>query len=95
MNEDGSYNGRYERVVPDKQITNFERRYAAMHDTGMMTKASTIKVVESATGHAETYIVQTARDEPGDTLFRGDSGREWVPPLCAAYKGDGDHLLTA
>lgn len=100
MNEDGSDNGRYERVVPENQISKFDRRYASMHDTGMMTKPSTIKVVESVTGRAETYIVQTAREERGDTVFveiGDESGfyRFALPPKVTAVISSQRDALTA
>jgi len=98
--EEGSYNGRYERPVQDNQIGKFDRRYAAMHDTGMMTKPSTIKVVEPLTGRTETYIVQTARDERGDTVFVevGDETgfhRFALPPRVTATISAQRDALTA
>lgn len=53
----------------DHTISKYDRLYASSKDAAMMTKPSTIKIVESMTGRSETFIVQTARHEDGDRIF--------------------------
>lgn len=53
----------------DNSISKYDRLYGSSKQVGMMTKPSTIKLVESVTGRSETFIVQTARHEDGDRIF--------------------------
>lgn len=57
-------------------IHKYDRIYKSMLDISrvpggacMTSKPSTVQYVEEVTGRAETYIVETIRDEKGDRLF--------------------------
>lgn len=53
-------------------ISKYDRIYASVRDIGVTSKPSTIvQQLEgsSVSGRAETYIVETIRDEKGDHLF--------------------------
>jgi hypothetical protein len=53
----------------DRTISKYDRLYGSSKMVGMSTRASTIQNVESVTGRAETFIVQTFRHEDGDRIF--------------------------
>jgi hypothetical protein len=52
-------------------ISKYDLSYGAMRDSNalMTPKPSTIKYVQPFSGKTETFIVQTARTEKGDTIF--------------------------
>lgn len=51
-------------------ISKYDRLYGGMVDVSLVTKPSTVKAVQSITGKAETFVVQTARhEEYGDYIF--------------------------
>jgi hypothetical protein len=60
---------RIAQVDQDNTISKYDRLYGSSKQAAMMTKPSTIKVIESVTGRSETFIVQTARHEDGDRIF--------------------------
>jgi hypothetical protein len=84
------------------QKTNeYDRLYAAMKDgNALMTKPSTIKYVEKMTGSTKTYIIQTAREEAGDTVFveqidRDGTVRLYMPAkVTNAVASQRDSLTT-
>lgn len=49
-------------------INKYDREYGNMRDVGVTSKPVTVQYVDSV-GRAETYIVETIRDEKGDHLF--------------------------
>jgi hypothetical protein len=55
----------------DHQISKYDRLYSSLHDVSKLyTKPSTVKTVQSLTGQAETFIVETVRhEERGDFIF--------------------------
>jgi hypothetical protein len=54
----------------DNQIHKYDRMYGNLIDVSISTKPSTVKVVQTLTGRAETFIVQTVRHaENGDYIF--------------------------
>lgn len=53
----------------DHSISKYDRLYGSSKMVGMSTKQSTVSNVESVTGRAETFIVQTFRHEDGDRIF--------------------------
>lgn len=54
----------------DNTVAKYDRTRGALEGVAQFTKPSTIKAVEVVTGKAETFIVETARqDEIGDTVF--------------------------
>jgi hypothetical protein len=53
----------------DQTINKYDRLYGSVMDVGLSTKPSTIRTVESLTGKAESFIVQTVRTEEGDYTF--------------------------
>jgi len=55
--------------MDEQTISKYDRLYSGMKEVGLMTKPSTIKVVQALTGRAETFIIQTGRDERGDYIF--------------------------
>lgn len=75
--------------MPDETINKYDRLYGRLHDVSLLTKPSTIKIVESITGRAETFVIQTARHhDNGDYIFlerMDESGvvRIAVPPKVA------------
>lgn len=54
----------------DNQINKYDRMYGNLIDVSLSTKPSTVKVVQTLTGRAETFIIQTVRhEENGDYIF--------------------------
>jgi hypothetical protein len=51
-------------------VSKFDRIRGGLHNVALFTKPSTIQNVQSITGRAETFIVETARfEDQGDTIF--------------------------
>jgi hypothetical protein len=51
-------------------INSYNRLYSALHDVSLVTKPSTVKIVQPLTGQAQTFVIQTARHrENGDYVF--------------------------
>jgi hypothetical protein len=50
-------------------VDRYDRIYAAMHDIALITKPTTIQLIQPLTGKAETFVIQTARHEDGDYIF--------------------------
>jgi hypothetical protein len=51
-------------------VSKFDRIRGGLHNVAIFTKPSTIQNVQSITGRAETFIVETARfEDQGDTIF--------------------------
>jgi hypothetical protein len=55
----------------DHQISKYDRLRGSLHDTGLFTRQSTIRNLDKVTGRAETFVVETARDDErgGDFIF--------------------------
>jgi hypothetical protein len=55
----------------DHQIEKYDRLRGSLHDTGLFTKQSTIRNLDKVTGRAETFCVETCRDDErgGDFIF--------------------------
>jgi len=82
-------------------INKYDRLYGALHDVALFTKPSTIKTVQSLTGRAETFVIQTCRhEENGDYIFidcMDENGvlRLALPPKVAnAIAAQRDSLTT-
>jgi hypothetical protein len=53
-----------------KKLNKFDKAVGGLLDgNNLRTKPTTIEVVEKWTGEAETFIVQTVRDEDGDSII--------------------------
>lgn len=54
-----------------KTISKYDRLRGSMQDVAMFTKQSTVRNVQTLTGQAETYVVETCRYEElgGDFIF--------------------------
>jgi hypothetical protein len=50
-------------------ISKYDKCYGGVIDIGLATKPTTIEVVQSVTGRAESFIIQRVRTEHGDYLF--------------------------
>lgn len=54
----------------DHTISKYDRLRGSMHDVAMFTKPSTIKNVQTLTGRAETFVIETCRyEDRGDYIF--------------------------
>jgi hypothetical protein len=55
----------------DHTISKYDRLYSSLHDVSkLFTKPSTVKTVQSLTGHSETFVIETVRhEERGDFIF--------------------------
>jgi hypothetical protein len=57
-------------MINDNTVSKYDRIRGGLEGVALFTRASTVKHVETLTGRAETFIVETARhDELGDTVF--------------------------
>ena len=81
-------------------IDKYDRLYGAMHDVALLTKPSTVKLVQPLTGKTETFVIQTARHEDsGDYIFleRMDENgvtRVAIPPKVANLIASQRESLT-
>ena len=54
----------------DKTVAKYDRIRGGLDGVALFTKPSTVRNVESITGKAETFVIETARhEELGDTIF--------------------------
>jgi hypothetical protein len=85
----------------DHQIGKYDRQRGALEGVARFTKPSTVKTVETITGRAETFIVESARhDELGTFVFieaLDESGviRLALPPRVVAAITRQQDALTA
>ena len=84
----------------DNQISKYDRLYGSLIDVYLHTKPTTVKVVQTITGQAETYIIQTVRHEiDGDYIFveRADENglvRVVLPPKVSNALASQREALT-
>jgi hypothetical protein len=56
--------------MSDNTISKYDRLYGGILDVSLTTKPSTVKNVQTLTGRAETFVVQSCRHEDfGDYIF--------------------------
>ena len=64
---------RYDRDRRDRNegniVSKYDRIRGGLHGVALFTKPTTIRIVQAITGQAETFVVETARHEFGDTIF--------------------------
>jgi hypothetical protein len=53
----------------DNTISRYDRTRGNLEGVALFTKPTTCRSVETLTGKAVTYLVETARLEDGDTIF--------------------------
>lgn len=53
----------------NNSISKYDRRRGGLQDVAMFTRPSTIKNVETMSGRAETFVVESCRYEDGDYIF--------------------------
>jgi len=87
--------------MPDEyQISKYDRIRGGLHGVALFTKPSTIKNVQSITGEAETFVIETARHEEGDFVFiemmdKNGVVRIVLPPKAANAVANQRESLTA
>jgi hypothetical protein len=85
----------------DYTISKFDRAYSGLIDgNAVMTRATTIEYVQKVTGEAETFIVQTVRNEDGDNIVlkfvdKDGNKRLILPPKVANLIASQRDSLTA
>jgi len=74
--------------MPDyTTISKYDRIRGQMQDVALFTKPSTIRNVETLTGKAETFVVETCRHaELGDYIFVECVDESGVVRLCCPPK---------
>jgi hypothetical protein len=87
--------------MEDYTISKFDRAYSGLIDgNAVMTRATTIEYVQKVTGEAETFILQTVRNEDGDNIIlkfvdKDGNKRLILPPrVCAAIASQRDSLTS-
>jgi hypothetical protein len=87
--------------MSDNTISKYDRIRGGLDGVALFTKPSTIRNIQSITGKAETFVVETARHEDlGDTIFVecvDETGviRLALPPKVAnVIAGQRDSLTT-
>lgn len=71
----------------DNSIKKYDRIRGGMEGVALFTKPSTIRNVETITGRAETFVVETARHaELGDYIFVECVDEDGVVRLCLPPK---------
>lgn len=71
----------------DNTISKYDRIRGGLHGVALFTKPSTIRNVQTITGRAETFVVETARhDELGDYIFVECVDETGVVRLCLPPK---------
>jgi hypothetical protein len=85
----------------DNTVSRYDRTRGSLEGVAMFTRPSTVKNVETITGKASTYVVETARlEDSGDYVFIecvDESGvtRLALPPRVAnAIASQRDSLTT-
>jgi len=88
--------------MADQTISKYDRLRGSLQNVAMFTRPSTIKNVETLTGKAETFVVETCRyeDMGGDYVFVecvDDTGvtRLALPPKVANAISSQRDSLTA
>jgi phage/plasmid primase-like uncharacterized protein len=87
--------------MEDYTISKFDRAYSGLIDVNaVMTRATTIEYVQKVTGEAETFIVQTIRNEDGDNIVlkfvdKDGNKRLILPPRVANIIASQRDALTA
>lgn len=92
----------------DYSVVKFDRIRGALHGTALFSKPATITEIETVTGKAETFIVETGRHELkngsgmfGDTIFvqcvdeNGTVTRLALPPRVSNAIASQRDSLTA
>jgi len=87
-------------MADERQITKYDRIRGGMADVALFTKPSTIKNVQTITGEAETFVIETCRHEGGDFIFieaydRDGLIRICLPPKVSAVVASQRDALTA
>lgn len=85
--------------MSDHTVSKYDRLYGGLRDVSLVTKPSTIKLVQPLTGQSETFVIQTMRHEEGDYIFierLDESGvvRLALPPKVAALIASQRDALT-
>lgn len=87
--------------MSDQTISKFDRIRGGLDSIALFTKPSTIRNVQSITGKAETFVIETCRhEEVGDYIFiecTDDTGvtRIALPPKVAnVIASQRDSLTT-
>ena len=71
----------------DNQIGKYDRMYGNLLDVSIHTKPSTVKIVQTITGRAETFIIQSLRHEDqGDYIFVECVDENGLVRLCLPPK---------
>lgn len=71
----------------DNTIQKYDRIRGGLHGVALFTKPSTIRNIQTITGRAETFVVETARhEELGDYIFVECVDETGVTRLCLPPK---------
>jgi hypothetical protein len=71
----------------DNTIQKYDRIRGGMQGVALFTKPSTVRIVQTITGRAETFVVETARhEELGDYIFVECVDETGVVRLCLPPK---------
>lgn len=87
--------------MSDDTIKKYDRLRGGMQGVALFTKQSTIRNIQTITGRAETFVVETARhEELGDYIFVECVDEDGVVRLClppqvsTAIAAQRDRLTT-
>lgn len=81
-------------------LSKYDRLRGGLAEVALFTKPSTIRNIQTLTGKAETFVVETCRHENGDYIFieqvdEGGVVRVCLPPKVAnAILAQHDSLTT-
>lgn len=88
-------------MAEEQQVSKYDRVRGGLDGVALFTKPTTIRSVQSITGKAETYVVETGRHpELGDTIFvecvdENGVARLALPPKVADAISRQRDALTA
>jgi hypothetical protein len=63
-------------------VTKYDRLRGGLEGVALFTKPSTVRNIETITGRAETFMVETGRHENGDYIFVECTDETGTTRLC-------------
>lgn len=67
-------------------ISKFDRIRGGLHGVALFTKQSTIRDIQTITGQAETFCIETGRHEDGDYIFVECIAHDATTRICLPPK---------